>query len=96
LPGPGQLPPPVPDSRGGIVGSIGSRLKRLEGRGRGSCPECGLSPDGHRRIAVIYDEDPEKGFQGDPNEKCNRCGRPLYTVIRVVYEDAGDVEGGGG
>jgi hypothetical protein len=77
------------------VNSIGSRLRRLEGRGRGPCPECGLPPDGHRRIAVINEERPETSFAGDPNERCNRCGRPLYTVIRVVYEDAGDEEGGG-
>jgi hypothetical protein len=37
-------------------------------------------------LAVIYDDDPDKSFDGDPNEKCARCGRPLYIAIRVVYE----------
>jgi hypothetical protein len=80
--------------RRGTVGSIDSRLRRLEGQGH-RCSECGLTPDGPGRIAVIYDDDSDKGFDGDPDEKCGRCGRPLYTVIRVVYEDAGDEEGGG-
>jgi hypothetical protein len=45
---------------------------------------------------VIYEEHPEKGFDGDPNERCGRCGRPLYTVLRVVYDSPDDAEGGGG
>jgi uncharacterized protein with PIN domain len=68
------------------------RLKRLEGRGS-RCPECGLAPDERRPPAVIYEERPEKkSFDGDPNERCSSCGRPLYTVLRVVYEGE---EGGG-
>ena len=64
---------------------IDSRLRRLEERG-GSCPECGLSPNGHGYMAVIYEEHPEKSSDGDPDERCGRCGRPLYTVLRVVYD----------
>jgi hypothetical protein len=71
------------------VSSIEGRLRRLEGRGR--CPECGLTPDGPGRIAVINEERPDKSFDGDPNERCARCGgRPLWTVIRVVYGDEGE------
>jgi hypothetical protein len=72
------------------VSSIEGRLRRLEGRGR--CPECGLTPDGPGRIAVINEEHPDTSFDGDPDERCARCGRSLYTVLRVVYEDE---EGGG-
>lgn len=75
------------------MGSIDSRLRRLEGRGGGGrCPECGLTPDGRGRMAVIYGEHSEKGFGGDPDERCGRCGRPLFTVLRVVYDGE---EGGG-
>jgi hypothetical protein len=75
------------------VGSIEGRIRRLERRGSGGrCPECGLRPDGHGRIAVLNEEHPEKSFDGDPDERCGRCGRPLYTVLRVVYEGE---EGGG-
>ena len=74
------------------MGSIDSRLRRLEEQGRGECPECGLSPDGRRNIVLIDEENREKSFQGDPGERCGRCGRHLYTVIEVVY---GDDQGGG-
>jgi hypothetical protein len=42
-------------------------------------------------MAVIYD-DPDTDFEGDPHETCARCGRPLWTVIRAIYEGE---EGGG-
>ena len=75
------------------MGFSRGRLRRLEERGRGgSCPECGLPPDGPGRLAVIDEERSDNSFDGDPDETCARCGRPLYTVIRVVY---GDEEGGG-
>jgi hypothetical protein len=64
-----------------------SRLRRLEERGH-RCPGCGLAPDERREMAVIYEEHPEKSFDGDPNERCDRCGRPLWCVLRVVYENA--------
>jgi hypothetical protein len=67
------------------MNSIEGRLRRLEGQGR--CPECGLAPGGPGHIAVINEEHPDKSFEGDPKERCGRCGRPLYTVIRVVYEE---------
>jgi ribosomal protein L34E len=73
------------------VGSIDSRLARLEARGH-RCPECGLAPNGPRPIAVIHEERPEESFEGDPHEACTICGQPLHTVIRVFYGD----EGGGG
>jgi hypothetical protein len=62
----------------------------------GRCPECGLTPDGPGRIVLIDEKRPERSFDGDPEERCSRCGRYLWCVIRFVYEDAGDTEGGGG
>ncbi len=73
------------------MGFSRSRLRRLEGQG-GICPECGFTPGGPGSIAVINEEHPDKSFDGDPDERCGRCGRPLYAVIRVVY---GAEEGGG-
>jgi hypothetical protein len=68
---------------------VKSRLRRLEEHTRGGrCQECGLRPDEPRPPAVIYEEHPEKSFDGDPNERCDRCGRSLWCVLRVVYEDA--------
>jgi hypothetical protein len=80
-----------PGQVGTRVSSIDSRLRRLEERGD-SCPECGLSAAARRPIAVVYPEDSDKGFEGDPYEACGACGEPLYTVIRVVY----DADGGEG
>lgn len=67
------------------MGSIENRLARLEGQGQ-PCPKCSLSTDDRRPIAVINEEHPDKSFDGDPYERCARCGRPLYTVLRVVYD----------
>ena len=67
------------------MSSIENRLRRLEESGD-SCPECGLSAAARRPIAVVYPEDSDKGFDGDPYEACGDCGEPLYTVLRVVYD----------
>jgi hypothetical protein len=67
------------------VGSIDGRLRRLEECG--GCPECGLSAQERRPIAVVFPDKPDKGFEGDPYEACGVCAEPLYTVIRVVYDD---------
>ena len=67
-------------------------LRRLERRGRGPCPECGLSPDEPGRIVVRDDGTPAEGFPVDPGECCERCGRPLWCVINIIY----GAEGGGG
>ncbi len=78
---------------------IKDRLRRLEGRmmqGGGRCPECGLPPDGSGRIVLLDHGTTAEGFPDDPKEHCSRCGRYLWCVIRLVYEDAGDTEGGGG
>ena len=72
---------------------IEGRLRRLEGRMQegGRCPECGLPPDGPGHIVTI-DQIPEGA-----EENCPGCGRPLWTVIKVVYgDDAGEDVGGGG
>ncbi len=74
-------------------------LKRLEEHGRGRCPECGLPPDGPGGIALVDDGVPGEGFPDDPAERCGRCGRcgrPLWCVIQIVYDSAGDEEWGGG
>jgi membrane protease subunit (stomatin/prohibitin family) len=59
---------------------LNTRLRRLEKRAKGGpCSECGLRPDGHGH--VILERIPE-GEQ----EFCPECGRPLWTVIKVVYD----------
>jgi hypothetical protein len=70
------------------VSSIPARLGRLEERGV-CCPECGLAPDERRKVAVVYEEDPDRSFKGNPEERCQECGRRLYFVIEVVYGDTG-------
>jgi hypothetical protein len=69
------------------AGGIERRLRRLEERG--CCTECGLPPDGPRKLAVISEERPEKSFDGNPHESCSACGQALYCVIRVVYDGEG-------
>jgi hypothetical protein len=75
---------------------IKSRLRSLEEHIRGGrCQECGLLPDGQGYIVLIDEEDRERSFQGDPDDRCKRCGRFLYTVIQVVYGSPAVDEGGG-
>ena len=79
------------------MGSIDSRLRRLEERrGGGICSECGYPPNypEGRAIAVINEKYPEKSFDGDPDERCAHCGQPLYIVIRVVYGERKATGGG--
>jgi hypothetical protein len=74
------------------VSSIENRLRRLEGRGS-RCPECGLTPSEHGRPVAVYPDEPDKGFHGDTSERCGRCGRLLYIVIRVVRDSPTPHEG---
>ena len=70
---------------------IKGRLRRLEGRMQGGrCPECGLTPDGPGRLALIDDGTPAEGFPDDPEERCSRCGRPLWCVINIIYGEEGE------
>ena len=62
------------------MSSMNSRLRRLEGRAGDRCPECALPPGAPERIAI--DRIPEGA-----EELCQACGRPLWTVIKVIYED---------
>jgi hypothetical protein len=72
------------------VSFIEGRLRRLEGRMQGGrCPECGLTPDGPGRIVLIDDGTLAEGFPDDPGERCSRCGRYLWCVIRLVYDEEG-------
>jgi hypothetical protein len=80
---------------------IKGRLRRLEERSRGGrCQECGLPPDGPGYIVLIDEKRPEESFGGDPGERCSRCGRYVWCVIKVVYDgaegDGSEVAGGGG
>jgi hypothetical protein len=81
-------------------GNLHRRLGKLEDSARsgpsGRCQKCELPPDGPGRIVLIEDGTPAEGFPDDPAERCARCGRPLWCVITLVYESAGDTEGGGG
>jgi hypothetical protein len=74
------------------VGFNRRTLRRLERRGPRPCPECGLSPEEPGTFAIIDDGTPAEGFPDDPEERCERCGRYLWCVIRLVYDE----EGGGG
>jgi hypothetical protein len=69
---------------------IKGRLRRLEERSRGGCcQECGLPPDGPGRIVLYGEAAPRQTLPDNPEERCGSCGRPLWCVIKVVYEDAG-------
>ena len=65
-------------------------LRRLERRGPLPCPECSLSPDEPGRIVVYDDGTPAEGFPEDPEERCERCGRPLWCVINIIYAKEGE------
>ena len=56
---------------------LNSRLRKLEERVRGSCPEC----SGSAGIVVLYEETEDLASL----ERCSKCGRPL-TIIRVVRD----------
>ncbi len=80
------------------MGFSRNRLRRLEHAA--GCPECALPPSeaAPARIVVVYEDSPAPAsvdFPDDPSERCGSCDRPLWTIIRVVYEDAADKEGGG-
>jgi hypothetical protein len=73
------------------VSFIKGRLRRLEGRMQGGrCPECGLTADGPGCIVLIDDGTPAEGFPDDPEERCSRCGRPLWCVINIIYGEEGE------
>jgi hypothetical protein len=74
------------------MSSIEGRLSRLEKERarRSPCPECGLPPDGPGHIVLIDDGTPAEGFPDDPEGRCSRCGRPLWCVVRLVYDEEGE------
>jgi hypothetical protein len=63
--------------------SIKGRIRRLQARLAGACPECDGKPQ------VIYAYYPGKGEPVPEPERCPGCGRSLGVVFLVVY-------GGGG
>jgi ribosomal protein L37E len=70
---------------------IKRRLTHLEEHIRGGlCQKCGLPPDGPGRIVVFEDGTPAEGFPDDPGERCERCGRYLWCVVRIVYSEEGE------
>ena len=72
--------------------TVKSRLRRAEAAAKsGRCEQCGMSPDAPGRIVVVGEGFPCEGSPADPDERCDHCGRLLWCVIRVVYEDARDV-----
>ena len=82
---------------GGPAVSLEGRLRRLEERRSGGrCPDSGLALDERRKMAVVYEEYPDKSVEGDSYEACVSCGEPLYTVINVVYDSPEVGEGGRG
>jgi hypothetical protein len=85
--------PPRKLNRSRTVGFVESRSRHPEERGRVGRFESGLPPHGPGRTAVIKEERPEESFDRDPDDHCGRCERPIWCVIRDVYEDDG---GGGG
>jgi hypothetical protein len=46
-------------------------------------------------MAVVYPDEADRGFEGDPYEACAACGESLYTVLRVVYDPPAGGQGGG-
>jgi hypothetical protein len=76
------------------------RLRRLEERSRGGrCQECGLPPHGPGHIVLYGEAAPRQTLPDDPEECCGSCGRPLYCVIKMIYDGAegdGSEEAGGG
>ena len=39
---------------------------------------------------MIDDGTPAEGFPDNPGERCSRCDRPLWCVIRVIYNEEGE------
>jgi hypothetical protein len=66
--------------------SIKGRIKRLQARPAGACPEC------HRKPQATYPYYPGKGEPMPEPPTCSSCGRSLGVVLRVVY-DAVEGEG---
>jgi ribosomal protein L37E len=70
---------------------IERRLTHLEEHIRGGlCQKCGLPPDGPGRIVLIDDGTPAEGFPDNPAERCARCGRHLWCVLQLIYDEEGE------
>jgi hypothetical protein len=69
------------------------RLRKLEEANASPearrCVECGLPPDGLGYIVISDDAISDEG-QRREQEWCAACGRPMYCIIEVVYEDDGE------
>jgi hypothetical protein len=75
-------------------GNISSRLEKLEASARsgpsGRCPECGLPPHGPGHIVLFGEAAPRQTLPDDLGERCSRCDRPLWCVVRLVYDEEGE------
>jgi hypothetical protein len=78
------------------VSFIKGRLRRIESASRRfyRCPECGFAPDDAGRFVVVGEGSGEVD-EHDPEERCDRCGRWLWFVIKVGYDSSADAEGEG-
>ena len=63
--------------------SLGTRIRALENQFGEVCTECGGGSS--KRAPIFIDEG-----EGIEQQYCPQCGRPLYTIICVVYEGEGD------
>jgi ribosomal protein L37E len=84
----------TPKEFGMSRGNLHDRLEKLEASAwraaSGRCRECGLPPDGPGRIVAYEDGTPAVGFPDDPAERCERCGRYLWCVIHIIYDEEGE------
>ena len=71
------------------MNSLGHRLRRLEESRHGHCPECYQKP----KTMLAYC--PEHGESPPQVPTCPECGRPLAHVVRVIYDEGDEGEGGG-
>ena len=64
--------------------SIIGRVRRLQARLAGACPEC------HGKPQAIHAYYSGKGEPVPKPERCPGCGRPLGVILRVVYDGEGE------
>jgi hypothetical protein len=58
-----------------VATSLETRVRHLEGRIGGECPECGFDGD-WSKVTFHFD-----GFGKGKPERCDTCGRPTRIVL---------------